>query len=341
MWGVAVLVWVYLRPVSARFALVSTVVDVAAITALALLSGGAFSQARLAYFLVPLAVAFRFHPLFTALASAATIVAYLAQALADPAAHRPHADRFIAVHTGYLAWVGLAAVLLSYILASRTRRVSVLAAARQRLMVEALTAEERERRALAEGLHDHAIQNLLSARHELEEAAEEGGGEALQRADHAISETVADLREAIFELHPYVLEEAGLAAALRAMGQRAARRGSFRLHLDADEDCRSPRERLLAAVARELFANVVEHASARNVWVGLERSAGGVVLTVRDDGRGFDVLSLPERLADGHIGLASQTERVRSVGGDFEIRSSPGSGTAVRVLLPDADETGR
>lgn len=337
VWSIAVLVWVYLRPVTARFALVSTVVDVCAITALALLSGGAFSQARLAYFLVPLAVAFRFHPVFTAVASVATIVAYLAQALADKAAGRPDAARFIGVHTGYLAWVGIAAVLLSYLLGRRTRRVSELAATRQRLMAEALTAEERERKALAEGLHDHAIQNLLSARHEIEEAAEQGSGAALQRADRAISETVDDLREAIFELHPYVLEEAGLGVALRTMGQRASRRGGFRLHVDLDQGDRYPHDRLLVAVARELFANVVEHAGARNVWVRLGREGAGVSLSLRDDGCGFDPSTIADRLADGHIGLASQRERVRSAGGDFEISSAPGAGTAVRVSLPAAD----
>jgi two-component system NarL family sensor kinase len=237
-WSVVALVWVHVRPVTARFALVSTIVDVAAITALALLSGGAFSQARLAYLLVPIAVAFRFRPVFTALASVAVTVAYLAQALADPAASRPSAGRFIAVYAGYLAWVGLAACLLSYVLGRRTRRVTELAVARQRLMAEALTAEERERKALAEGLHDHAIQNLLSARHDLEEAAEERSSPPLQRADRAIGSTIDDLREAIFELHPYVLEEAGLAAALRAMGQRAARRAGFRLHVEFDESDR-------------------------------------------------------------------------------------------------------
>ena len=332
-WSVVALVWVDVRPVTARFALVSTIVDVAAITALALLSGGAFSQARLAYLLVPIAVAFRFRPVFTALASVAVIVAYLAQALADPAASRPNAGRFIAVYAGYLAWVGLAACLLSYVLGRRTRRVTELAVARQRLMAEALTAEERERKALAEGLHDHAIQNLLSARHDLEEAAEERSSPPLQRADEAIGSTIGDLREAIFELHPYVLEEAGLAAALRAMGQRAARRAGFRLHVDLDESDRYRHDRLLVAVARELLANVVEHAEARNVWVRLGREGTSAVLSVRDDGRGFDLSTMGDRLADGHIGLASQRERVTSAGGEFEV-SSTSSGTTVEVRLP-------
>jgi two-component system NarL family sensor kinase len=334
VWGVALLAWVYLRPVTKRVALVSTVVDVAAITALAVLSGGAFSQARLAYFLIPVAVAFRFRPAFTAGAAALTVVAYLTQAFWDSASSQEEAERFIALHAAYLAWVGLAAVLLSYVLARRTRRVAELAALRQRLIADAMTAEERERKLLAEGLHDHAIQNLLSARHDLEEVQEEAPHQAVRRADAAIAQTVEELRDAVFELHPYVLEQAGLEAALRAVGQRAARRGGFHLHVDLHRDGRHPQEALMLSVARELFANAVAHARARNVRVGLATERDELVLTFSDDGHGFDAGTLPERLAEGHIGLASQRERVRSAGGQFAIRSMPEQGTRIEVRLP-------
>jgi hypothetical protein len=93
IWAGCLLAWVYLRPVTARFALIATAADIVAITALVFLSGGAFSEARAAYFLVPVAVAFRFRPPLTALAGGAAIVAYLIQALADSNSNRPHAAR--------------------------------------------------------------------------------------------------------------------------------------------------------------------------------------------------------------------------------------------------------
>ena len=83
----------------------ATAVDIAAITTLAALSGGPFSQARLAYFLVPVAVAFRFRPSVTAVAGAGSIAAYLGQAFAHPSASEPEATRFVLVQAGYLAWV--------------------------------------------------------------------------------------------------------------------------------------------------------------------------------------------------------------------------------------------
>jgi two-component system NarL family sensor kinase len=270
----------------------------------------------------------------TAIAGGITVTAYLAQAFVHPAARLGDANRFIAVQAGYLLWLGLAAVLLSAVLERRTRRVAEHAEVRRRLMTEARTAEERERRVLAEGLHDHAIQNLLSARHDLDEAAETMPHPALSRADAALADTVADLREAIFELHPYVLDQAGLEAALRAVAQRAARRGGFRLHFDLDYRAHNSHESLLLAAARELLANVAEHAGAENVTIRLLGQDGRVDLCVSDDGRGFDPKILPQRLAQGHIGLRSQRERIESVGGTLQINAARGGGTSVEIHIP-------
>jgi two-component system NarL family sensor kinase len=335
VYAVAMLVWVYRRKVTPGFGILGTALDVAAITVLVSLSGGAYSEARLTYFLVPIAVAFRFRPGLTALSSTITVVAYVLQAVAHPAHTQPHAAQFIAVEASYLLWIGLAAVLLSAVLEQRTRQTFELAERRRELIAEALSAGERERRTLAEGLHDHAIQNLLSARHDLEEAglADGAAPEALARADAAVDTTIAELREAVFELHPYVLEQSGLEAALRAAGQRAARRGGFRVHFDLSYPRRHPQEVLLFGAARELLTNAATHAQARNVSVELWENNGSIELAVRDDGQGFDIGLLPQRIAAGHIGLQSQRERVESAGGRFEIRSSPGRGTAVEIKL--------
>jgi two-component system NarL family sensor kinase len=333
-YAVAMLIWVYRRPVTSRFALGGTAADVGAITLLVVLSGGAYSEARLTYFLVPIAVAFRFRPELTAISSSITVFAYLVQAVAHPAHTQPQAGRFIAVQAGYLVWIGLAAVLLSAVLEQRTRRVAELAERRRGLIAEALSAGERERRALAEGLHDQAIQNLLSARHDLEEVADAGASDALSRADAAVEATIAELREAVFELHPYVLEQSGLDAALRAAGQRAARRGGFRVRFDLMYPRRHPQEVLLFGAARELLANAAAHAEAVNVSVELIQQDGSVELAVRDDGRGFDPSLLPQRISEGHIGLQSQRERVESAGGRFDLRSAPGRGTEVEIRLP-------
>jgi two-component system, NarL family, sensor kinase len=333
-WSAGVLAWVYVRPVGERLALVTTGVDIAAITMLAVLSGGAFSHARLAFFIIPIAVAFRFRAAMTAAAAVVTTAAYVVQAVAHPASAEPQAARFIATQAGFLAWTGLACALLSLLLGRRTVLMNSLAEERSRLLADALEAEQRERQTLAEALHDHALQNLLSARHELEEAAEATPHPALERIDGALVETVGQLREAVFELHPYVLEQAGLKAALRSVATQTTSRAGLALDLDLRYEHRHPREPLLFSAARELLGNVIKHAEAKHVTVRLVEARQEVELAVEDDGRGFPPELLAEQLANGHVGLASQRVRVEAAGGSLQITSAPGDGTRVAIRLP-------
>ena len=238
--------------------------------------------------------------------------------------------------------IGVACVMLSLLLERRTELASRLAADRSRLLTDALEAEQRERKALAEALHDHAIQNLLSARHELEEASETTTHPALARADAALVAAAGQLREAVFDLHPYVLEAAGLEAALRSVAQEAAARGRFRLRLDLDGPGDHAQDQLVFSAARELLTNVVRHADASLVDVRLAERDGELVLVVEDDGRGFPAGRPEERLADGHIGLAAQRVRVEAAGGQMELLSTPGGGTRVEVRVPErVDGNGR
>jgi two-component system NarL family sensor kinase len=333
-WSIGALVWLTWRAASRRFALFATALDVTFFTALAVLSGGAYSNARDAYFLVPVAVAFRFRPAITAIAAVATVVAYVIQAVAHPASSGSDADRLIATFAGYLVWVGAACVALSALLARRTEAAAQLAESRSRLLADALSAEQRERKALAEGLHDHAVQNLLSALHELEEVADDRAHPALGRAEHALVETVQELRDAIFELHPYVLDEAGLGAAVRSVATRAAERAGVELRLDVEPGPSGQNDQLLFSAVRELVANVVRHARAHMISVTLRPVGDEVLLVVEDDGAGLDPERLGERLADGHIGLASQRVRIESAGGRMSVVSRPGVGTRAEVRVP-------
>jgi two-component system NarL family sensor kinase len=178
------------------------------------------------------------------------------------------------------------------------------------------------------------VQNLLSARHELEEASEEISHASLDRAEAALTETVEQLREAIFELHPYVLEEAGLEAGLRSIAQHAAGRGGFDLRLDLRYDDQGSRDQLLFSAARELLANVVNHADAHLVTLRIAELNGEVQLVVEDDGLGFPPERLTDRLADGHVGLASQRIRVEAAGGRMFVLSAAGEGTRVEIRVP-------
>ena len=118
------------------------------------------------------------------------------------------------------------------------------------------------------------------------------------------------------------------------MGRQAASRAHLELKLDLDYQARHPQEQLAFSAARELLANVVRHAQATEVALRLVEADGELELAVADNGRGFSTELLTDRLADGHIGLATQRVRVEAAGGRMDVVSSPGAGTRVVIHLP-------
>jgi two-component system NarL family sensor kinase len=334
-YSLAALGWVYRLPVTRRFSVAVTALDLVAITASVELGGGFLAPTHYAFFLIPISVAFRFQPRLTFVATGVTIAVYLTGVLWLHRINYPNANRHLGLfQAAVLAWISVAAIALSTVLKRRTERAAELALERERLLADSLSAGERERRTIAEGLHDSVIQNLLSVRHDLQEAAEAAPSTALVRAEEAVAATIASLRETVFELHPYVLEEAGLEAALRAVGERAARRAGATLLLDLRYDHRHAHEGILFVAANELLANAVTHAHPSTIEVRLVQEDGFLVLGVSDDGPGFDHSMLRERLAEGHIGLASQRVRIEAIGGRLEIGSRSGGGTRAEIRVP-------
>ena len=126
-----------------------------------------------------------------------------------------------------------------------------------------------------------------------------------------------------------MLERAGLPAAVRDLVATATARGGFTAELDLDgwpADRRTPVDGLLYRTARELLANVVKHARATHVAVGLGLVDGHARLTVTDDGVGVATADVARRLGEGHIGLASHALRVEAAGGTLTAGSRAGRG---------------
>ena len=306
--------------------------DLLLLSALAYTSGGPFSHVRFGFFAVPVAAALLARPPVTAAAGAAAVIAYLAVALLHPESTRSQAPAVEGAQVAYLLWAGLAATLVSTALARRAAEVAELAASRGRLVAQTLDAEDHHRRELAEALHDEAIQNLLAARQEL--SPDRVSEADLARVRVGLERTVAQLRGAVFDLHPYLLEHAGLGPALDAVAEDAARRGGFRFEIHVDPGLAKPEERLLFSVGRELIRNVARHAYAQHLRLSVTIEPDAVVLVAEDDGRGFDHTRLPAAPLKGHIGLASMAERVEATGGTFSIDTAPGAGTRVEVRTP-------
>jgi two-component system NarL family sensor kinase len=159
-----------------------------------------------------------------------------------------------------------------------------------------------------------------------------GGPES--RAHAAITATLAELRGTVADLHPYLLEQAGLAAAIGQAARAAAARGGFELQLDVSDAEPGANDRAILRCTSELLANIVRHSGARHVSVALQRGEDSDRIRVRDDGIGFDPVAATATVRAGHIGLASLRERAEALGGALRLESAPGAGTVATVTIP-------
>ena len=180
--------------------------------------------------------------------------------------------------------------------------------------LRALAAQEDERRRIALELHDEVGQALTAAMLGLESADVEQAREALRDA-------LEDVREIANRLRPEALDDLGLRNALRALGAKTGR--SARLDVTPEQ------ELVVYRVAQEALTNAARHAEADTVRFSLGTEEGNVVLTVADNGRGFD----PASAAVG-AGIRGMRERALLVRAELEVDSAPGGGTTVRLRMP-------
>lgn len=210
---------------------------------------------------------------------------------------------------------------------------------RQQFVAQVMEAEDRARRRIAQLIHDDALQSLLAANQDLMEAAP--GREQVMRAHEVVSGTIAQLREAMLALHPVTLERGGLEQALGAVARQAERQcAGLSVTVEIDPAALGHNDELVLAILRELLSNVARHSRASTATVEIKSAGGSVDLLVADDGDGMDAERRREALGEGHIGLASVTQRIEANGGELRLESAPGSGTRVWASLSDQPATG-
>ncbi len=214
------------------------------------------------------------------------------------------------------------------------RRTS-LERGRRRLLHSGLQAADAERRRLSEALHDNAMQELLIAGQDLDEAIQ-GDERALVSARVALRAGVGHLRDAVADLHPPALEHGGLRPALSSVVARACRLNHVAHTIEIDPRAAGQHDELIINLVRELAANACKHARAAHLTVTVGHVGDRVQLVVRDDGIGTTPTRIAAAVADGHIGLAASRERVEAEGGTLEVASVLGVGTTVSALLPPA-----
>ncbi|KHO25797.1 sensor histidine kinase [Mycolicibacterium setense] len=312
----------------------STAVDVLVLVALCAVSGGATAALLPVFFLLPISVAFQDRPWLTALLGGGTALGYLVVwILYSKRDDNVGLPDLVYMHVGFLAWLAVASTALSFVLARRSARVRTLMEVRRQLVSESTRADDLRNAELAEQLHDGPLQTLLAARLDLDEIRERTPDPALDRIHAALQETAVGLRSTVTALHPQVLAQLGLTPAVRELLRQYESQPDVTVRTDLEDVGHPEGQALLYRAARELLANVNKHAGASTISVGLYRSGDRVVLTVADDGRGFDPSTVAQSVAEGHIGLASLQVRVEAMGGSMAISSEAGFGAQVRITL--------
>lgn len=339
-YGVATVAWlVFLlrHPFRGWYGWAATVVDVLFVVALCIVSGGATVWLLPVFFLLPIPVVFLDNPLVTGALGLAAAFGYLGvwfvYAVRDARVSIPGV---VYAQFGALLWLAVALTGLAYTLRRRAARVEGLLEVRRRLVSEVLQADARNSRLLSEQLHDGPLQNLLAARFDLNALRTNPTTANVDRVEAALMESAAALRLAVSTLHPQVIDQAGLTAALRQLIATHEQRWEIPIDADLDEVGRPAGQDLLYRAARELLNNAVKHARATRLRVRLRRDDDAVTLTVADDGVGFDPDVLADRVAHGHIGLASLMDGFEAMGGSVQLDTGPAAGTAVTVTLPPA-----
>ena len=224
------------------------------------------------------------------------------------------------------------------------REIERKEAVRGELLRKILTVQEEERKRIARELHDETTQSLLGLVMRLE-AATAIPSEAAVKMKNMLTDirslavrTLDSVHKIIFDLRPSVLDDLGFLSALRwyAENRLGALDIKARVEVTGEERKLPPQvEIVLFRVIQEAITNIVKHAEAHNVVLGVEFKDSAIVIEVEDDGKGFDVEAVsPQADKTQGLGLLGMKERVTLLGGKFNIESQPDSGTHLTIEVP-------
>ncbi len=209
-----------------------------------------------------------------------------------------------------------------------------------------IKSEERESRQVALDLHDGLVQMIVASYQRLQ-TAQAVRGQSPQAEEREIERGVQILREAIHEarrlisqLRPAGLDDFGLLHALRVyLGELQSAQGwEIALHVDSEWPALPPVvEASLFRIVQEGAHNALRYAESDHLEVQLWAEGGDLIVSIRDEGRGFDPASISAQPEKGlHMGLVGIRERARLLGGSSRIESAPGEGTRITVIIPKA-----
>lgn len=219
-------------------------------------------------------------------------------------------------------------------------------ALRGELLEKLISAHEDERRRIARELHDDAGQALTALILNLQVAEQSKKPlppQQLARLRGIAEDTLAELRRMIYDLRPSILDDLGLAAAIRWYSKETIEPQGVQVTMNiAGLQDRLPSyvETAVFRIVQEALTNILRHASATRAKVDVAQGNGRIEMTITDDGRGFNLNEVTTR-REGGMGLLGMRERAGLLGGTMTVHSTPGGGTRLEVAIPIGAEDGQ
>lgn len=201
-------------------------------------------------------------------------------------------------------------------------------------------AEHRIRKQLATDLHDYLAQLLVLSCIKLGQAKQEevtaAAAQAMTEVQEVMDQALAYTRTLVAQLSPPILNEFGLLMALRWLADRMQRELTVMLEVETETENLPLSEEqsvLMFQSVRELLMNIVKHAETTEAWITVAQSGASLSITVSDRGTGCDLMAAETGLQAG-FGLFSIRERMKALGGSFDVHSLQGQGTTATLRLP-------
>lgn len=201
----------------------------------------------------------------------------------------------------------------------------------QKMAAKVIEVQEEERKRISRNLHDDLGQNLYSHLITINLLQAEVNHPLIEQIKVEATQLIEQVREISWELRPAVLDDLGLVPAIRSYVSKYKEFYQIVIHFECNLERRLPVAIDLAIyrIIQEALTNIRKYANVKEAWLLIKACPQVVQVVIEDHGKGFN----PQQIDKG-VGMFSMEERVRSVGGTFQIQSFPGKGTTINIEIP-------
>jgi signal transduction histidine kinase len=237
----------------------------------------------------------------------------------------------------------LATALVVLALYYRISQLQHAQAVQKAFSQQLIASQENERKRIASELHDSlgqrliVINNLVHFSIKSQNKGITPGVDAMQEISDEVGGAIQETREISYNLRPFQLDRLGLTKAVEIVARTLGSASGIRIASEIDNiDDALPKDLRINfyRIVQESLNNIMKHSQATDVDIHITRDKERVILSIRDNGIGFNLASRPSKGGKSGFGLTGMEERAHSLGGNFRVRSAPGQGTVMTVEIP-------